>query len=139
MRWPSRTPLQRFMEKVDVRSLNECWEWTGSRLKNGYGSFYLNRGEPAHRVSYEFFVGDIPEGQQIDHLCRNRGCVNPTHLEAVTPRTNVLRAFGVNRCKAGHARTPINIYVSPSGVHGCVPCRTEARRRWGERHRKAAS
>lgn len=91
-------PVQvRFEAKVE-RSESGCHEWTGYRdPATGYGSFARKRDDgtwaptTAHRASYELYVGPIPAGLVLDHLCRNRGCVNPDHLEAVTQRTNVLR------------------------------------------------
>jgi hypothetical protein len=72
-----------------------CWNWTGARTPKGYGQIRLATGQTAytHRESYETFVGPIPEGLHIDHLCRNRGCFNPAHLEPVTPKVNARRGL----------------------------------------------
>lgn len=81
----------RFWAKVHVTP--GCWFWTGSLGSHGYGQLRVGRSTGlAHRVSYELLVGPIAEGLQVDHLCRVLRCVNPAHLEAVTPRTNVLRS-----------------------------------------------
>lgn len=82
---------RRFWAKVDKRETDECWEWTGCASR-GYGQFRVGaRMQQAHRVAYELLVGPTPEGLEIDHLCRNRACVNPSHLEPVTHRVNLLR------------------------------------------------
>lgn len=86
--------LARFMAKVH-KEQRGCWRWLGARMslkQNGYGGFKMNgRSRTAHRVAYEHFVGPIPTGLQIDHLCRNQSCVNPEHLEAVSNRVNCQR------------------------------------------------
>ncbi len=82
--------INRFMSKV--KKTNNCWEWTGFKNPDGYGKFFYNKKQRlAHRVSYELFKEDIPKGLQIDHLCRNRACVNYNHMEIVTNHENVLR------------------------------------------------
>ena len=100
--------LGRFNAKVS-RSAG-CWAWTGADRGNGYGKFQV-AGRPvlAHRFAYEAFVGPIPDGLQLDHLCRNKACVNPSHLEPVTNRENALRARRTH-CKSGHEFTPENTY-----------------------------
>lgn len=70
-----------------------CWEWLGSKTSNGYGQVAIKREIfKAHRVVYEWLVGTIPRGLEIDHLCRNRSCVRPDHLEPVTRVVNIRRA-----------------------------------------------
>lgn len=74
-----------------------CWEWTGYKTPKGYGRFmWSGQSQGSHRMWYEEVRGQIPEGYQLDHLCRNKGCVNPWHLEAVTPEVNNERA--INHC-----------------------------------------
>lgn len=87
------TPLQRFCAKVQIAP-GRCWEWTG-QLRNGYGRIKVDgHSIQAHIFSYETFLGSIPEGLELDHLCRNRACVNPLHLEPVTRSINVRRGIG---------------------------------------------
>lgn len=111
-----------------------CWQWTGYLMPNGYAQFSRNgRKQYAHRVAYEFVHGPIPDGLVIDHLCRNRGCANPAHLEAVTQRTNILRGVGFvarrarqTHCIRGHAFDTANTYRKPNGTRQCRACRRRA-------------
>jgi len=114
-----RSPLtetQRFWQKVDKSG--ECWMWTAGRDEKGYGTF---RGgdqkmTKAHQWSYRERVGELPPGTEIDHLCRTRACVRPSHLEAVTHLENVRRALAKNACDEGH---PFEVY---GGVWCCRIC-----------------
>ena len=122
-----------------------CWVWTG-KVKKGYGQL---RGRAAHRVSYEVFVGPIPEGHHIDHVCRRRSCVrpHPDHLEPVTAAENDRRARtyvqkfpgesvhnGAKRwCKRGHEYTPENTGLDKHGKRFCRACRNEWKDRWKAR------
>jgi len=124
------TDSRRFWAAVRVGDKG-CWDWTGSHNPKGYGSFNVNKGHrPAHRLAYEIMRGPIPEGLTLDHLCRNRGCVNPAHLEPVTNRENVLRGIGptakaarATHCPSGHPYDEANTYVSPStGWRRCRTC-----------------
>lgn len=84
------SPQERFWAKVE--KTETCWLWTAS-TRNGYSWLGLDgRCEYGHRLVYEWLVGPIPEGLHIDHLCRNRACVNPAHLEAVSQRENNVRS-----------------------------------------------
>lgn len=99
---------EKFWPRVDKTGPSGCWLWTGSCLPTGYGQVGCRVGgktyvSSAHRVAYRFVVGPIPAGLQLDHLCRVRRCVNPAHLEPVTPRENVRRSPIVGR----NERTPV--------------------------------
>lgn len=76
------------------RSRNGCWNWMGYRTPRGYGrAEFAGFTQPAHKLSYEVFVGAVPEGLILDHLCRNHACVRPSHLEPVTPKVNRQRGL----------------------------------------------
>lgn len=107
---------------------NGCWEWQGTSCK-GYGYFCINgKNWRAHRYSYEYYVGKIPEGLSIDHLCRNRACVNPEHLEPVTSKENTLRGIGLTaqnarktHCYNGHLLDENNVAIRRN-QRICKPC-----------------
>ena len=117
------TDADRFWRKVN--KTDRCWEWIGTQNSYGYGRVDRlidgkRRQLPAHRVAYELMVGPIPEGLVIDHLCRNKLCVRPDHLEPVTDGVNTLRAFvRPLYCPKGHR------YTGKKDVRGdrvCVEC-----------------
>lgn len=102
----ARTLVERFEERVDRNGPASdiggwCWVWQGTGTKTGYGQISVEGSQRyAHRVSYELHVGPIPDGLQIDHLCRNTSCVNPAHLEPVTGAENTRRAFAAKQRRA---------------------------------------
>lgn len=112
-----------------------CWESDGGHSAAGYTMFrWGGTQEYGHRVMYELMVGPIPDGMELDHLCRNRGCARPDHLEAVTHAENMARGAAAMRthCPHGHAYTPENTYiVQATGGRQCKRCsyeRNKARR-----------
>lgn len=129
---------ERILSRVGKDNLSGCWIWRGYLGSVGYGKFHETVcGEQitigAHRASYEEFRGEIPNGYQIDHLCRNRACVNPEHLEAVSQRENVLRGIGraaenhkKTQCVRGHDFDSKNTYIwltkSGNTMRQCRKC-----------------
>lgn len=127
----ARTPLaERFEKGYVIARDTGCWNWIRSKRPNGYGQ--IGKGGHncrillAHRVAYELYCDPIPKGLDIDHLCRNRGCVNPDHLEPVTRRINLLRGETIaarraaqTRCIHGHEFTPGNTMRAKSGTREC--------------------
>jgi hypothetical protein len=128
---PDPPLAERFWPKVNRRGDDECWPWGGSIDGHGYGRIMV-RYKPlkAHRIAYELVVGKIPAGTELDHLCRNRSCVNPSHLEAVPHRQNVMRGLSPTaanamktECKHGHPFDLFNTYYEESnGQRHCREC-----------------
>jgi len=126
----SRRPiLERLLEKIEIGG--DCWLWTGAQSSAGYGSIGAGTGTktiPTHVVMYQAEFGPVPDGLEIDHLCRVRRCCNPNHLEAVTHLENVRRGNGgqhwrnKTHCPTGHPYNEENTYVSPRGRRHCRTC-----------------
>lgn len=151
-----KTNDERFWEKIEF--VEDCWLWVASKDTGGYGVFFVGKlhgrtkNARAHVYSYELFVGPKPKGMDLDHLCRNRACVNPAHLEPVTRRENVMRGLTVtgvygavlqNRqkthCVNGHMFTTKNTRLEfrrGSWRRRCLACGTESKRRQWTRLRK---
>lgn len=146
--WPEYTaprppsPSERFWTKVDIAGPDDCWEWQASYLPNGYGQFNYTT---AHRYAMIASGNPPSDGQHVDHLCRNIRCVNPSHLENVTPSVNTARGYGPNlaasrskdrsleraTCKHGHLMTTENTYTPPGNPtwRVCRACKADRQRR----------
>lgn len=122
----------------------DCWLWTGPHDR--YGTISVDgRNRAAHRLAYELVKGPIPEGMQIDHLCRNTLCVNPDHLEAVTSRENTLRGIGptavnaaATHCRRGHPFDDANTLIDGRGRRGCKACANLRQKQWRKRNPEQA-
>jgi hypothetical protein len=125
----------RFMKHVSKDPVTGCWMWTGNWTRRMVGDYGLawsdGKLHRAHRISYQLFVGRIPDGLVIDHLCRVCRCVNPRHLEAVTQSVNIDRGIlgaiirsrkAQTHCKRGHEFTPENTKRKPGGRRECRAC-----------------
>lgn len=125
--------IHRLMRQVRIDLATGCWQWLGYRMPSGYGRVGVaGQSRLAHRISYIEFRGQILDGLTLDHVCRNRNCINPWHLEAVSAAVNAMRGDGPCArnarkayCKKGHALNPTNTYLSEQGRH-CRPCRAAA-------------
>lgn len=144
-----QTAGERFWAKVDRSGgLFACWEWTASIRHSGYGCLGVDgKTVYAHRWAWEAANGPIPPGLDIDHLCRNRACVNPTHLEPVTRQENIRRGVGYSalnarrtHCPSGHPYSAANTLLerTRSGLaRRCRTCGIGRRRRRNARQRAA--
>jgi hypothetical protein len=120
-----------------VEKTDTCWLWTGSRTRNGYGQMSVgNKMKKVHRIAWEMLRWPVPDGLSLDHLCRVRHCVRPSHLEPVDHRTNVLRGEGISavnaqktHCTHGHEFTPENTMLRRRGGRDCRVCHQERGRR----------
>lgn len=111
-----------------------CWLWTRSRSRDGYGwASYQNRTYQAHRLVYLLLVGEPGDGLHLDHLCRVRHCVNPGHLDPVTPAENLRRSelipAGMTRCAKGHS------FTDYSGQRRCLICKQAYQRNYDKTRR----
>lgn len=118
-----------------------CWLWIGYITNNGYGMIhYKRKTDYSHRVSYQIFKGKIPENKELDHLCRNRSCINPKHLEPVIRSENALRGLGPKKlgllnsskkkCQNGHFFNKKNTYYRKSGGRACRPCVAKSQQKY---------
>lgn len=120
-RYVEKNVRLRFEEKYCPHPVTGCWNWLAAKSQDGYSYFYDgHKNMRGHQFSYLIYRGLIPDGMQIDHLCKNRGCVNPDHLESVTPKVNSERARGSwTHCSHGH---PIDGYNVKTGKRVCTTC-----------------
>lgn len=131
----TRNILDRIMDKVEIT--DACWLWRGTIVR-GYGQVFRARDDDGrirtvrvHREMYRMCVGNIAEGLEIDHLCNHPRCVNPDHLEPVTPQENVRRSIlrtptrPRKSCPKGHALVGVNLVISPTGRRRCRACRDD--------------
>lgn len=138
---PRTPPIVRFLTKVNklgpLWNGTHCWEWLGADHGRGYGGFGIYG---KHLLAYNWYWklvnGDIPYGMELDHLCRNRLCVNPDHIETVTPYINFIRGQSPNainarktHCKRGHELSGNNLYMDRFGRH-CIACRRKTMHEW---------
>lgn len=143
--------IDRMKTRIDIDS-HGCWNWTGAKTSGGYGRITWSVNKKmiyalTHRVMWTATNGAIPAGFDIDHLCRNRACCNPEHLEPVTRQTNLLRGDTIpaarasaTHCHKGHEFTAENTRTTTLGQRECRTCKREANRAyyWKNRERRAA-
>lgn len=137
--------IVRFQKRVLQSGPNECWQWTGSIEVQGYAILWTaeQRHVKALRWYLEYLNGPIAEGCEVDHLCRNRSCVNPNHAQVVTKRENILRGIGptaVNaqktHCKRNHPLLGENLYIYKDGRRECRTCSKEYKSNWSKNNAK---
>ena len=141
-----QTPLKtRFHQKVIIDHATGCWLWSAAQGGHGYGQINVNgRPEKAHRIAYRMYVGEIPTGLSIDHLCRVRLCVNPEHLEAITLAENTRRQLAAaphhnsakTHCKRGHPLSGSNLRLV-GYFRICRRCRAVITKRYRDKKKAA--
>ena len=142
-----RSIIERFENMYMPEPNSGCWIWLGYIWQDtGYACFAITHSQTkqAHIVAYRLYRGEIPEGMQLDHLCRTRWCSNPWHLEPVPCKENLLRGntrnarnAAVTHCPAGHPYEGTNLYIRKSnGQRGCRACRNDVRRRAAAKHKE---
>lgn len=135
--------IDRFWSRVYPEPMSGCWLWGGALSGTGYGQFYYRHPihgktwRSTHRVAYTLAVGPIPTNLTLDHLCRNRACVNPDHLEPVTHKTNIKRA-GVNGAAATHSQKSCcprcsGPFIDTGKQRICKPCNHAYKLEWQRR------
>ena len=143
---------QRFWDKVEPGVISDvpgfersmCWIWMGAKTGKGYSNFnFGGRFWGGHRLAYVELIGAVPEGLELDHLCRVRHCVRPSHLEPVSQTTNTLRGVGESaqnarktHCVHGHEFNRVNTYISKLGKRMCRECNRIRALVWSENNRE---
>lgn len=143
---PNALTLPPKVQGIDHSDPNACW-LVPTRRKDGYSTAYdvfEKRQRPTHCIVYERLVGRVPNGLELDHLCRVRNCVNPSHLEPITHRENVLRGKTIaaaraaqTHCVNGHPLSGENLFRQHSGGRRCRTCNANSKRRWEKRFRES--
>ncbi len=130
----------RFLARVVVPAnlMTDCWGWTGHVKKSGYTMFTIGRvPDYAHRIMFRMVGGELVDGLELDHRCRNPGCVNPAHLEQVTHKENMRRSYNAikTHCMRGHEFTPENTRRYAGGRR-CRLCASAYQQEWKAQRRQ---